>query len=286
MKLIQTQEQKLQQVQRLSQQQMLQVHMLEMPLTELEQNIQAEIDDNPAMESGGGEAGLEAGDGFDSPDFSDHSEMSDSSDWTENSDSSELSEKEKSDTALEDRRSALDEALSRIGMDDRMPEAETSSFYGGNTDNADYEEMVYGEQASFYDKLKEQMVDVDLDDRQREIMEYVIGSLDGDGLLRKSADSISDELAIYHNIYCTEEDVKNTVSSLSPADADASLPADGASLVANAEVSADSISESPANAASSGEELSMAGLSSISACMLCSSSVSGISSIFTASICC
>ena len=84
-KLIQSQEQKAVQGLRLTQQQMLAVKLLEMPLTELEQNIQAEIDDNPAMESGGGEAGLEAGDGFDSPDFSDHSEMSDSSDWTENS---------------------------------------------------------------------------------------------------------------------------------------------------------------------------------------------------------
>ena len=35
---------------RLSQQQMLQVHLLEMPLTELEENINAELDDNPALE--------------------------------------------------------------------------------------------------------------------------------------------------------------------------------------------------------------------------------------------
>ena len=50
-KLIQTQTQKLAQVQRLSQQQMLQVRLLEMPLTELEQSIQAELDDNPALET-------------------------------------------------------------------------------------------------------------------------------------------------------------------------------------------------------------------------------------------
>lgn len=49
-RFIQTQEQKLQQVQRLSQQQMLQVHLLEMPLTELEENVNAELDDNPALE--------------------------------------------------------------------------------------------------------------------------------------------------------------------------------------------------------------------------------------------
>ncbi len=49
-KLIQTQTQKQQQLQRLSAQQMLQVKLLEMPLTELEQKISAELDDNPALE--------------------------------------------------------------------------------------------------------------------------------------------------------------------------------------------------------------------------------------------
>lgn len=36
-------------------------------------------------------------------------------------------------------------------------------------------------------------------------MEYLIGSLDDDGLLRKDLDSICDELAIYHNIDVTEK---------------------------------------------------------------------------------
>ena len=49
-KLTQTQQQQQVQQQRLSQQQMLQVKLLEMPLTELEQNINAELDDNPALE--------------------------------------------------------------------------------------------------------------------------------------------------------------------------------------------------------------------------------------------
>ena len=46
--LIQTQAQKQVQTQRLTQQQMLVVHLLEMPLTELEHSVAAEIDDNPA----------------------------------------------------------------------------------------------------------------------------------------------------------------------------------------------------------------------------------------------
>jgi RNA polymerase sigma-54 factor len=49
-KLIQTQTQQQIQQQRLSQQQILQVKLLEMPLAELEQNIAAELDDNPALE--------------------------------------------------------------------------------------------------------------------------------------------------------------------------------------------------------------------------------------------
>ena len=32
-------------------------------------------------------------------------------------------------------------------------------------------------------------------------MEYLIGSLDDDGLLRKSSGDIADELAIYNNVY-------------------------------------------------------------------------------------
>ena len=48
----------------------------------------------------------------------------------------------------------------------------------------------------------------DLTEQQRGVMEYLIGSLDDDGLLRKPLHSIADELAIYHNIDVTEEDIR------------------------------------------------------------------------------
>ncbi len=65
--------------------------------------------------------------------------------------------------------------------------------------------MVYGDTTSFYDKLKEQMDMQNLTDKEKEVMEYLIGSLDDDGLLRKDLDSICDELAIYHNIDVTRK---------------------------------------------------------------------------------
>lgn len=196
-KLIQTQEQKTVQVQRLTQQQMLAVRLLEMPLAELEQSIQAEIDDNPALETSA-----------EDPDAQDLSEPADDADPTggEADDYAEQTERE-------ERESALDDALSNIGMDDRMPDAVDRTAYA-QTDNAEYEEMVYGERLSFYDSLKEQMVDVELTDEERDIMEYVIGSLDNDGLLRKDADTLCDELAIYHNIYTTAEQVKALIGTL------------------------------------------------------------------------
>lgn len=210
-KLIQSQEQKAVQVQRLTQQQMLAVKMLEMPLTELEQSVQAEIDDNPAMESSAPEDAVFDEQQSEQDDFQDSTESSSGKDSADETDRAE--EAFNAETEKEERESALDDALSNIGMDDRMPETNASSAYNP-TDNADYEEIVYGEQTSFYDKLKEQMVDVDLTEKEQQIMEYIIGSLDNDGLLRKTADSICDELAIYHNVDCTEEDIKRLIGIL------------------------------------------------------------------------
>ena len=53
-----------------------------------------------------------------------------------------------------------------------------------------------------------------MDDRQRDIMEYLIGSLDEDGLLRKSLDSISDELAIYHAVDATPQEIEQVLRRL------------------------------------------------------------------------
>ena len=53
-----------------------------------------------------------------------------------------------------------------------------------------------GDTTSFYDKLKEQVGEIDLNPQEEEVLLYIIGSLDSDGLLRKDLESIADELAI------------------------------------------------------------------------------------------
>lgn len=177
------------QTQRLSAQQMLQIRLLEMPLTELEESIHAELDENPALET----AEMEGGDHADNDDFSDEKE-----------DFEQQSERE-------EREEALDSALEQMGGDDELPVAN----YQQRTDyGQEYEETIYGDTVSFYDKLSSQMMEHNLTEQQRTIMEYLIGSLDDDGLLRKSLDSIADELAIYHNVDCTEEDIEEVLHTL------------------------------------------------------------------------
>ena len=67
---------------------------------------------------------------------------------------------------------------------------------------------------SFIDKLREQMGETELDEQQRSIMEYLIGSLDNDGLLRKDPETICDEMDIYHNISTTPEEIEQVLGIL------------------------------------------------------------------------
>lgn len=195
-KLIQTQTQQQVQRQRLSQQQMLQVKLLEMPLAELEENILSELDDNPALEEGRADAeslGMDAGTDIAPPDAPE--------------------EPYEQKTEREEREEALNSALESLGSDDELPTPADYRASQANPD-ADYEEIVWGDPRSFYDKLREQMGMLVLTEEQADVMEYLIGSLDDDGLLRKSLGSISDELAIYHNLDVSEEYVEDVLRKL------------------------------------------------------------------------
>ncbi len=193
--LIQTQAQQQAQLQKLSPQQLLQVKLLELPVNELEQRINIEMDDNPALESRG-----MTDDENDAP--KEHSENDDFEDYGSN-------------IEQEDRQSALNEALENMSKDDEMP-----VFNGGNGEQSDLNEFVFGEYTSFYDELKEQVGEHELNDKQRNIIEYLIGSLDDDGLIRKNLSDVSDELAFNYNIDASEKEIEemlNVLQSFDPA---------------------------------------------------------------------
>ena len=194
-RLGQIQEQKLEQRlgQNISQQQLLYAQLVELPVTQLIERIDTEMNDNPALEVN-----------TDEPEYVESQEYSDATDGLETTDDYD------SQRDREDRQSALDEALEGIGRDDE----DLPVYQGGSNVGEEREEMVYGETVSFYDQLKEQMGLIEMTDRERYIMEYLIGSLDDDGLLRKSLHQISDELAVYHNIDATTDEIKRVLMKL------------------------------------------------------------------------
>ena len=194
MKNSQVQEQRITQEQRLAQsitqQQLLHAQLVELPITQLIERVNAEMDDNPAIET--------AGPGDDYADFPDNTEN------TENAESADYEQ--------EERQSALDEALESIGRDDE----DLPVYYGGERqqEEGSAEQGVMAQSDSFYDQLFEQMTMARLTDRERYIMEYLIGSLDDDGLLRKSLSQLSDELAIYHNLDASSSEIEHVLVQL------------------------------------------------------------------------
>jgi RNA polymerase sigma-54 factor len=194
----QIQEQRLAQQQKLTQtitqQQLLQTQLIELPITQLMERITAELDDNPALEPSTEEDGPET--------------MPDTADATDRQDTTEDNYEQ------EERQSAFDDALESLGRDDE----ELPVYTAGYNSQQERESMDYNQSQSFYDQLTEQMRLLELSDEEQSIMEYLIGSLDEDGLLRKPLHSIADELAIYHNIDVTEQQIEQVLFKLQELD--------------------------------------------------------------------
>ena len=192
----QIQEQKLEQKlqQSVSQQQLLQSQLVELPIQQLMERIETEMHDNPALETN-----TEDPDFPESPDFSDSQDSSDDFD----------SQRER-----EERSDALDAALENIGRDDE----DLPVYHGGMSTADEREDMVLGDTQSFYDQLLEQVGEMELTDRDRYVMEYLIRSLDDDGLLRTPLDTIIEELAIYHSIDISLGDMEQVLRRLQQLD--------------------------------------------------------------------
>lgn len=178
---VQTQAQ--QQVQTLSPQQILVVKLLELPTLELEERIHSELLDNPALEEGKEP----------SEDHEDHEDnFATDEDGEPNSDYGE-------DLSLGDYRTEDDIPDYKLQENNRSK---------GETP----EEIPFSDNVSFYETLKEQLDMQNLTPKEKQLGEYLIGSLDDDGLLRKSTESLMDELAIYQGIYTSPEQLEHVLS--------------------------------------------------------------------------
>lgn len=178
-KLIQTQTTG--QVQVLTPQQLLQVHLLELPLRDFEQRVKDEILDNVALEEGDDEKHEVSGE---DNDFEDSGNEPDS---------------------------AHDDALADYLTDDDTPDYLLNAANGGEEKNAD---LPFGQQQSLYEELTAQISEHELSDIQKRVLVYLIGSLDNDGFLRKDSQRLSDEMGIYHGIDVTPDEIDKLIKVL------------------------------------------------------------------------
>ena len=180
----QFQEQMQQQLQSLSPQQLLLVKLLELPTVELEERVRSEILDNPALEEG-----------------IDTNELQEFTDDT--------NEKEYNNEDL---------SLGDYLTEDDIPDYKLQE----NNRNREYipEEIPFSDNVSFYEFIKEQLDMQKLNEEEFEIADYLIGSLDDDGLLRKNMDTLIDELMLYRGIYTNTEkleEILKVIQTFEPA---------------------------------------------------------------------
>ena len=193
------QEQKLVQEQKqihtLTAQQVMLMRMLEMPLMQFEESVQNEMNENPAL------VGDDCNEGEEENEYGGDSEVE--------GDGEDFAEQQE----REERKDELDSVLDSFDRDDRL---EGSNYErANNTDpDADQEERIYGNTESFYDYLRDQVSEQDLTERQELIMEYLIGSLDGDGLLRKDLAALSDEIAVHEYIDVSTDEIERVLTVL------------------------------------------------------------------------
>lgn len=188
MKNVLTQSQKLEQRQQLSAQQVLVAKLTELTVEELRARIETECEENPWLERT----------------YNNDENDNDNDDRERYENDNENENENPYDNANGDSYEN-DTPVTRDEVDWDGNEFPTAT---GNEEQRTPDE---GEALTFHELLLQQMGEYDLDDHQRTLLEYLIGSLDDDGLLRTPLQQIADELDIYQGIPATEKELEHVL---------------------------------------------------------------------------
>lgn len=175
---LQTQQQQL----KLSPLQLLTTRLIELSIGELEERVKNEVEENIGLDFG--EEGKERD--------NDVSSYENGSDDGDGADDAEGEEKP--------------DGMADFSIDDYASPDDVPSYIQ-NMMEAERNEMPLGDSVSFIDSLNEQLMDCDLNDHQRTLVEYLIGSLDSNGFIDAPLYKIADEMLFNHNIETTEEEL-------------------------------------------------------------------------------
>ena len=164
--------------QKLSPQQIQLMRLIQLSTLELEQKVQLEIGENPALETG--------------------KEKLNENEILENSE--ELSSDNSNDINVDDY------------LNDDQPYYKTKS----NSFNPDEEDKIipFSGGISFHQNLKSQAQNLIISDEETPIIEFLIGSIDNSGYIRREIDELVDDLAFSQNIYTDVKQIKSLLEKV------------------------------------------------------------------------
>jgi len=163
--------------------------LIQLPTQAFEERLKQEIEENPALDTGKEEA----------ENFEDSLENEYEDDGNEKIDAEDIN---------------IDEYLS----DDEVPSYKTQA----NNYSSDDEDrnMPYAAGTSFHQSLQNQLNTFRINEEERIIAEFLVGSIDDSGYIRRDILDLVDDLAFTQNVFTTEEKVlellTNVVQKLDP----------------------------------------------------------------------
>jgi len=170
--------------QKLSPQQIQLMKLIQLPTQAFEQRLIEEMNENPALEGGNDEEEVYEKDEFDNNDeFDDYND-------NENIDSGDIN---------------IDEYLSN----DETPDYKTQT--SNYSDDDEERESPLTAPVSFHQDLINQLNTFILSDDQRDIAEFLVGSIDDMGYIRRSIQDIVDDMAFTQGIYTDEKTVEKVL---------------------------------------------------------------------------
>ncbi len=178
--------------QKLSPQQIQLMKLIQLPTQAFEQRIKQELEENPALEDGKEDLDADFDDEFSNDEYEDDDYDNDSMD-------------------------------SDINVDDYLSDDEIPNYrLQANNYSADDEDknVPYASGTSFAQHLKTQLSTFRLNEVEKEIAEFLVGSVDESGYIRRTLQDIVDDLAFTQNVYTDEQTVEKVllkVQQLDPA---------------------------------------------------------------------
>ena len=163
--------------QKLSPQQIQLMKLIQLPTIDFEQNIQRELEENPALEI----------------------------------------EENRNDNIDEDYSNSNEERLSDnedINIDEYLNYDDTPSYklnYSSNNENEN-NEIPFASGISFTEYLTSQLNTLKLDNKEKKIAEFLVGSIDNSGYIRQELNEIVDDLAFTQNLDVSIDKLKNILS--------------------------------------------------------------------------